>query len=146
MLSGCWHTERHAPSITVVSSTQWKAEESDAYDVVVLGPVGDNRLAEVLRSLEPSVAIIICAPTDSGEMQQLRSRYPRLVQVPLREDWTQTLVLVAGESLQRVHAGRQAKQAISRAAKSESEAILGRYISESTHSVGEALALICGSA
>ena len=146
MLSACWHTERHAPSITVLNSNHWKAEESDAYDLVVLGPVGDNRLAEVLRSLEPSVAIILCAPTDSGEMQQLRSRYPRLVQVPLREDWTQTLVLVAGESLQRVRAGRQAKQAISRAARYENEAILGRYMSEMTHSVSDALTSILGNA
>src|SRR5258708_12421371 len=135
MLSGCWHTERHAPSITVLNSNHWKAEESDAYDLVVLGPVGDIRLAEVLRSLEPSVAIILCAPTDSGEMQQLRSRYPRLVQVPLREDWTQTLVLVAGESLQRVRAGRQPKQAISRPAKHETKPILALYLPYMTPSL-----------
>src|SRR5258705_5159791 len=79
-------------------------------------------------------------------MQQLRSRYPRLLHVPLREDWTQTLVLVAGESLQRVRAGRQAKQATSRAARYENEAILGRYMSEMTHSVSDALTSILGNA
>ena len=102
LLSSCWPAERHAPSITVLNSSLWKAQGGEAFDLVVLGPVGENKLSAILGMLHPGIAVILCASADSREIQQLRSRYPRLLHVPLREDWTQTLVLVAGESLRRV--------------------------------------------
>jgi len=145
LLSSCWPAERHAPSITVLNSSLWKAQGGETFDLVVLGPVSENRLSAILSTLHPGVAVILCA-ADSREIQQLHSRYPRLLHVPLREDWTQTLVLVAGESLRRVHAGRQAKQAMSRALQSEREAVLGRYMSDMKHSVNNALTTILGNA
>ena len=146
LLSSCWPAERHAPSITVLNSSLWKAQGGEAFDLVVLGPVGENKLSAILGMLHPGIAVILCASADSREIQQLRSRYPRLLHVPLREDWTQTLVLVAGESLRRVRAGRQAKQALSRALQSEREAVLGRYMSDMKHSVNNALTTILGNA
>jgi signal transduction histidine kinase len=146
LLGACWHTERQAPGITVLNSSLWKAQSGEAFDLVVLGPVGEGKLSAILSTLIPSVAVILCAPANSHEMQQLRTRYPRLLHVPLREDWTQTLLLVAGESLRRVHAGRQAKQALSRAAQSDRDAILGRYMSDMKHSVNNALTSILGNA
>ena len=146
LLSSCWQAERQAPSIAILHSGLWKAREAETFDLVVLGPVGDANLCKILGSLHPGVAVILCAPADFREMQQLRSRYPRLLHVPLREDWTQTLLLVAGESLQRVRAGRQARQAISRAVQSEREAVLGRYMAEMKHSVNDALTSILGNA
>jgi signal transduction histidine kinase len=146
LLSSCWPAERHAPSITVLNSSLWKAQGGEAFDLVVLGPVGENKLPALLGTLHPGVAVILCTSADSREIQQLRSRYPRMLHVPLREDWTQTLVLVAGESLRRVHAGRQAKQALSRALQSEREAVLGRYMSDMKHNVNNALTTILGNA
>ena len=146
LLGACWHAERQAPGITVLNSSLWKAQSGEAFDLVVLGPVGEGKLSTILRTLIPGVAVILCAPTNSHEMQELRARYPRLLHVPLREDWTQTLLLVAGESLRRVHAGRQAKQAVSRAAQSERDAILGRYMADMKHSVNNALTSILGNA
>src|SRR5207253_11487424 len=69
--------------------------------------------------LDPSSAAILCVPADSKEFGQLRATYPRLVHVPLREDWAQTLLLVAGESLRRVEAMRLARQAERAAAKKD---------------------------
>jgi signal transduction histidine kinase len=146
LLSSCWRTEIHAPSITVLNSALWKVQDAEAHDLVVLGPVSEYRHSKILGTLAPNVAVILCVPADSREMQQLRSRYPRLLHVPLREDWTQTLVLVAGESLRRVQAGRQVKQAISRAVQNERDATLGRYMLEMKHSVNNALTSILGNA
>jgi signal transduction histidine kinase len=146
LLSSCWQLERQAPRITVLNSALWKAQGGETFDLVVLGPVGEGQLPAILSTLVPAVAVILCAPADSREMQQLRSRYPRLLHVPLRENWTQTLMLVAGESLQRVRAGRQAKQALSRAAQSDRDAILGRYMADMKHSVNDALTSILGNA
>jgi hypothetical protein len=146
LLSACWRTERYAPAITVLNGKVWKAQETDSFDLVVLGPLSENRLHEILGSIDPTVAVLLCAPADSGEMQQLRGRYPRLLHVPLREDWAQTLLLVAGESLERVRAGREARQARKRAAKIESEAVLGRYMLDLKPSLNNALTSILGNA
>lgn len=146
LLSACWSTERKPPAITVLNSKLWKAQEPETFDLVVMGPVGENRLTEILGSIDSGVAVILCAPADSTEMQRLRGRYPRLLHVPLREDWAQTLVLVAGESLERVRLSREARLALSRAAKSESEAVLGRYMLDMKPSLNNALTSILGNA
>src|SRR5580704_11392379 len=104
MLTACWQAERQAPGISVLSSELWKDHEAAAHDLVVVGPVLESKLPGVLRSFEPASAVILCVPADSRELGQLRSRYPRLVHIPLREDWAQTLLLVAGESLRRAEA------------------------------------------
>src|SRR5262249_44155512 len=110
LLTACWQAERHAPAITVLSSSLWREHESVAHDLVVVGPVSDGKLAPIVRSLEAANAVILCAPADSRDLGSLRVRHPRLVHVPLREDWAQTLLLVAGESLRRSEAVRLARQ------------------------------------
>lgn len=146
LLTACWQTERHAPVITVLTSDLWQEQGVPAHDLVVLGPVREGKLTNVLRSLEPSAAVILCVPADSKEFGQLRTKYPRLIHVPLREDWAQTLLLVAGESLRRAEAVRIAKQAERAAAKNENHATLGRYMLEMKHSLNNALTSMLGHA
>jgi len=146
LLTACWQAERHAPGITVLSSELWQEHEAAPYDLVVVGPVLDGKLPGVLRSFESTAAVILCVPADSRDFGQLRSRYPRLVHIPLREDWAQTLLLVAGESLRRAEALRLAKQAEGRAAKNEHQATLGRYMVDMKHSVNNALTSMLGNA
>lgn len=146
LLTACWQAERQAPGITVLNSDLWRAQEAPAHDLIVVGPLRDRKLTSVLRSLEPATAIILCAPADSREFGQLRAKYPRLVHVPLREDWAQTLLLVAGESLRRTEAVRIARAAEQNAAKNENHATLGRYMLEMKHSVNNALTSMLGNA
>ena len=146
LLTACWQAEKHAPGITVLGSDLWRDHESLSHDLVVVGPLRDGKLTEILRSLEPAAALILCAPADSRELSQLRGKYPRLLHVPLREDWTQTLLLVAGESLRRTEALRLARQAESKAARNEQHATLGRYMSDMKHSVNNALTSMIGNA
>ena len=146
LLTACWQAEKHAPGITVLGSNLWKDHEALPHDLVVVGPLRDGKLSEILRSLEPSTALILCAPADSRELSQLRGKYPRLVHVPLREDWTQTLLLVAGESLRRTEALRLARQAESKAVRNEQYATLGRYMTDMKHSVNNALTSMIGNA
>jgi signal transduction histidine kinase len=124
----------------------WKEKAHPAHDLVVVGPLQNEKVASVLHSIEPPSAVILCVPADTSELGQLRKRYPRLIHIPLREDWAQTLMLVAGESLRRVAASRLARQAELRAARSEQYAILGRYMIEMKHTVNNALTSILGNA
>lgn len=146
LLTACWQAERQAPGVTVLTSDLWREQEAPARDLVVVGPVREGRLTSVLRSLDPSTAVILCVPADSKELGQLRTRYPRLVHVPLREDWAQTLLLVAGESLRRAEAQRLARQAERTAAKNENHATLGRYMLDMKHSMNNALTSMLGNA
>jgi signal transduction histidine kinase len=146
LLTSCWQTERHAPGITVISSELWRENDMPPHDLVVVGPVGEGKLTSVLRSLDPATAVILCVPADSREYGQLRAKYPRLVHIPLREDWAQTLLLVAGESLRRAEALRIARQAERNAAKNENHATLGRYMLDMKHNVNNALTSMLGNA
>jgi signal transduction histidine kinase len=146
LLTACWQAERNPPGITVLSSELIKEQDSPPHDLVVLGPLRKGKLSGLLRTLDPAAAVILCAPADSRELGQLRARYPRLVHVPLREDWAQTLLLVAGESLRRAEALRQAKQAEQNASNNEHYATLGRYMMDMKHSVNNALTSMLGNA
>lgn len=146
LLTACWQTERQAPGITVISSELWRENDVPPHDLVVVGPVGEGKLTSVLRSLDPATAVILCVPADSREYGQLRAKYPRLVHIPLREDWAQTLLLVAGESLRRAEALRIARQAERKAARNENHAMLGRYMLDMKHNVNNALTSMLGNA
>ena len=146
LLTACWQAERQSPRMTVLNSDLWKEHSASSQELVVVGPVRDGKLPGILQSLEPAAAIILCVPPDSRELGQLRAKYPRLVHVPLREDWAQTLLLVAGESLRRTEALRLAQQAEQKASKNENFATLGRYMTEMKHSVNNALTSMLGNA
>jgi signal transduction histidine kinase len=146
LLTACWQAERQAPAITVLASDLWKEHKETPHDLVVVGPLRDFKVSEVLGALDSACAAILCAPADSRELGQLRSRHPRLVHIPLREDWAQTLLLVAGESLRRTEALRLARQAENNAARNEHYATLGRYMIDMKHSVNNALTSMLGNA
>src|SRR5262249_10558779 len=95
---------------------------------------------------EPANAVILCAPADSRDFGSLRAKHPRLVHVPLREDWAQTLLLVAGESLRRSEAVRLARQAERLAKQNQNHATLGRYMLDMKHSVNTVLPPMLGNA
>jgi signal transduction histidine kinase len=146
LLTACWQAEKQAPNITVLNSESWREQEASANDLVVVGPMRAGKITSVVRSLEPATAVILCNPADSQEFGQLRTKYPRLVHIPLREDWAQTLLLVAGESLRRAKAQQIARQAERSAAKNENHATLGRYMLDMKHSVNNALTSMLGNA
>ncbi len=146
LLSACWQTERQLPGLSVITSDLWKTDDSVVCDLIVVGPLKKQRPSELLSSITASTAVILCAPSDPKELGQLRKRYPRLLHVPVREDWTQVVLLVAGESLRRTEALRLVKQAEQRAAQNASDAVLGRYMTDMKHNVNNAMTSLLGNA
>ena len=145
-LAACWQVERQLPGLSVLTSDLWNSGDAGMPDLLVIGPLKEGALADVLRNLANSTAIIICATAEANELTLLRKRYPRLLHVPLREDWTQVVLLVAGESLRRTEALRMAKQAEQHAAQNANQATLGRYMLEMKHSVNNAMTSLLGNA
>lgn len=146
VVSASWQTARPAPGITVVGSDLWKEQPDLTHDLVIVGPLREEKASSLLKSLDPSSAVILCAPVDSREGARLRSRYPRIIHVPMREDWTQTLLLVATESLRRAEAQRIARRAELSSAQNEQHATLGRYMSDMRNGVNDALTSMLGNA
>ena len=146
LLSACWQMERQLPGLSVVTSDLWRVGEPATPDLIVIGPLKEAKVLEVIGSVAPSTAVILCAPSDPKELGLLRNRYPRLLHVPLREDWAQVVLLVAGESLRRAEALRLAKQAEQRAAQNANQAMLGRYMIDMKHSVNNAMTSLLGNA
>ena len=146
LLTACWQVERQLPELSVVTSEVWNLDAASQGDLVVIGPLREGKLTEVLRTIPPATAVILCAPSDAKELGVLRKKYPRLLHVPLREDWMQVVLLVAGESLRRTEALRLAQQAEYRAAKNASQAVLGRYMIDMRHSLNNAMTSLLGNA
>ena len=146
LLTACWQTERQLPGISVLTGDFCAHGESLSADLLVVGPLKETRLPDALRGIEPNTAVILCAPAEAQEFGLLRKRYPRLLHVPLREDWTQVVLLMAGESLRRTEAQRLARQAEQRAAQNANQAMLGRYMMDMKHSVNNALTSLLGNA
>jgi signal transduction histidine kinase len=146
LLTACWQVERQLPELSVVTSDFWSGDAASTSDLVVIGPLREGKVAEVLRAMPPAVAVILCAPSDAKELGALRKKYSRLLHVPLREDWTQVVMLVAGESLRRAEAFKLAQQAEQRAAANANQAVLGRYMIDMRHSVNNAMTSLLGNA
>jgi signal transduction histidine kinase len=146
LLTACWQVERQLPKLSVVTSDFWSVDAAASSDLIVIGPLREGKLAEVLIKMTPSAAVILCGPCDTKELGSLRKRYPRLLHVPLREDWTQVVLLVASESLRRTEALQLAQQAEQRAAQNANQAVLGRYMIDMRHSVNNAMTSLLGNA
>jgi signal transduction histidine kinase len=146
LLTACWQMERQLPGLSVVTSDLWPSRESVVPDLIVIGPLKDGKLGDALRSVPPNTGVILCAPPESQEMGALRKKYPRLVHVPLREDWTQVVLLVAGESLRRTEALRLAQQSERRATRNANQATLGRYMMDMRHNMNNAMTSLLGNA
>jgi signal transduction histidine kinase len=129
-----------------VNSNVWQASDSQSPDLVVVGPISADGLSRTLAAIPPPTTTILCSAMDAQEIRKLRLRFPNLLHLALREDWPQTLLLVADEALRRVAANRQAQQLLARAVRSERDAILGRYMLDMKHSVNNALTSILGNA
>jgi signal transduction histidine kinase len=146
LLAGCWQVERNVPAITVLSSELWEKTPQPGSDLLVIGPLRDGKLPGILRSLDPTSAVILCGSGDLHELPELRARFPRLLHIPLRDDWAHTLLLVAGEALRRTEALHLARQSHRAALQSAHQATLGRYILEMRNSVNNALTSVLGNA
>ena len=146
IVAGCWQAQRKSPDITVLDSKLWHNYDATAHDLIVVGPISGRKHHEILRSLDRQSAVILCIPADARESDELGARYPRVLHVQQREDWTHTLLLLAGETLRRVEALNSARQAERETAKYQRLATLGRYMTDMKHSMNNALTSMLGNA
>lgn len=145
-LAARWHAQRQVPEITVATSDVWKQGSGPECDLVIVGPVSNDRNSVVRSaSLAGAVPVILLMDEESGA--SLRSTTsPHLILVPTHDAWAATLIVVATEVLRRAEAVGRAQRAERTALISQRYAALGRYMLEVRPSVNNALTSMLGNA
>ena len=147
LLTACWQAERQAPAITVLGSDLWSEHEAVDHELVVVGPLREGKLPEVLQSLEPATR------RDSMRASGLPRTFS--VALPLSASRAHPAPRRLGAnaccwSLANLCAAPKpyappARPKSSRA-QSEHQATLGRYMIDMKHSVNNALTSMLGNA
>jgi signal transduction histidine kinase len=142
-----WQAERRVPEITLTTSDVWQASAAEGYNLVIVGPVRDNKISAILSALNtiPTAATIYVS-TEAENVPHLASEHPHALIIPSEDGWIGTLILVAGEALRRAAATARAQRAERIAAEAQRNAILGRYMLDMRPSVNNALTSVLGNA
>lgn len=142
-----WQAECPAPDITLVTSDVWHAGTGSGCDLVIVGPVRSGKLFGILLSFNGvGGPAAIYVAEDERDIPLLRAEHAQVVVLPLRDGWTETLLLVSIEVLRRVDALRRAHRAEQLALVNQGDATLGRYMLEMRPSVNNALTSVLGNA
>ncbi|HTU33147.1 MAG TPA: hypothetical protein VMF66_05030 [Candidatus Acidoferrum sp.] len=142
-----WRSARQLPEFTVATSDVWHASVADGYAAIVIGPVRDGKLKNILSSLDRGSGLaVICLANDEKTCASLQAAHPHLLFLAHQNGWTGTLIAVSGEALRRVEAVRRAQRAERLALDTQNQATLGRYMLETRSSVNNALTSVLGNA
>ena len=145
-LSARWQMERNAPAITVVSTELFHAAADVDCDLVIVGPVRQGRLLNLLKRVDAGKHPVICISESAQEAQTARTQSPRVLNLQKHEGWLEGLLLLANECLKRVALVARVKKAEQGAASVASHAALGRYMLEARHDFNNSLTSVLGNA
>jgi len=142
-----WQAERRVPEITLTTSDVWQSSAAEGYNLIIVGPVRDNKISAILTALNtiPTAATIYVA-TQTKDVPHLAAQHPHILIIPREDGWIGTLILVAGEALRRAAATARAQRAERVAAEAQRNAVLGRYMLDMRPSVNNALTSVLGNA
>ena len=142
-----WQADRRVPEITLTTSDVWQSSAAEGYNLIIVGPVRDNRIRAILTALNtiPTAATIYVA-TETKDVPHLAAQHPHVLIIPREDGWIGTLILVAGEALRRAAATARAQRAERVAAEAQRNAVLGRFMLDMRPSVNNALTSVLGNA
>jgi len=145
-LSDRWQAERTVPAFTVVGSRLVHSADRDAFEVAIVGGLRPETVPSVLRALDSSgkPVILLCEPDSTAD--QYRHELARLLVLRLREEWADTLVLLATEVLRRSEAVNRAQRAEQINAVLRCHATLGQFVIDMRHTMNNALTSVLGNA
>ena len=141
-----WQTERSVPSFTVVSGDSWRGIDAGTCDLIILGGLTWDRMSQALTFLSFLEKPLLLVYREPAAAKHVREMFPNVMVVKETEEWLDSVVLVATESLRRVVAQARALRAEKALAALEREAVLGRYMVEMRHGLNNALTSVLGNA
>jgi signal transduction histidine kinase len=145
-----WQAERRVPEITLTTSDVWQSSAAEGYNLVIVGPVRNNKISAILSALNKTstttASIHVPTEAEARDAQQLAAEHPHVLIIPREDGWIGTLILVAGEALRRAAATARAQRAERASAEQRRNAVLGRYMLDMRPSVNNALTSVLGNA
>jgi signal transduction histidine kinase len=142
-----WQAARQSPEITLATSDVVRPAAGESYALVIVGPLQDRRLSDILSELEGSLTTVtICIADDEKAYTHLEHQHPHVVFLPRQSASTAGLIALSNEAIRRVDAVRRAQRAERLAIANQSYATLGRYMLEMRSSVNNALTSVLGNA
>lgn len=140
-----WQTERIVPAFTVMSTELFHGVALGSFDLAIIGPVRNGRLASILKSMDAGSRPVICVLETVAQIQSARIEYSRLLLMQQHEGWLDDLVLVATECLKRVDLSARVRKAEQALALQASNAALGRYMLDNRHGFNNLLTSVLGN-
>ena len=139
---GRWQTERSVPGFILLSSKLW-AQDRAAVDLAVVGGTDSSERDAILSGFDALQTPVIYVTADSAAMQARRPA--RVLTLPARDGWVDSLVLLGAEILKRQEAVARARRAEQTAEMARTHAMMGRYMIEMRHSFNNALTSVLGN-
>lgn len=144
-LLGRWQTERIVPAFTVMSTELFHGAALGNFDVAIIGPVRNGRLASILKSMDTGSHPVICVLETASQLHSVRTEYPRLLLLQQHEGWLDALLLIASECMKRVDMTARVRKAEQAAAIHARNAALGRYMLDNRHGFNNLLTSVLGN-
>jgi len=144
-VTGRWQSERTVPAFTLMSSDVCLGFDPDTFQLAIAGGLRPQALSVVLEAMDAAQKRVLFVSEDTRVMQTVRDRWPGIALLRQRENWLDTLVLVAGEILHRARAEAEARRLEQANASLERQALLGRYMLEMRHTLNNALTSVLGN-
>jgi signal transduction histidine kinase len=144
-LLGRWQIERTVPGFTVMS-TELLTRAAGTFDLAIVGPVRNGRLATLLNSIDVAFHPVICVLESAHQLQTVRAEFPRVLALQRHEGFLEAVMLLATECLKRVEVIARLRNAEQTAEANAGHAALGRYMLETRHDFNNLLTSALGNA
>ncbi|MGC2698156.1 MAG: histidine kinase dimerization/phospho-acceptor domain-containing protein [Candidatus Angelobacter sp.] len=145
-LMASWKAERSLSSVTEMNTDDLSGVAEGSFDLAIIGPVRNKRLASVLKLVDIGDRAVLCVLKDAVEMKALRSERPRLLALQQHAGWIDAALLLAAECLKRTDLMARLRRTEQAALSSSHSAALGRYMVESRHDLNNSLTSVLGNA
>ena len=140
-----WQSERTVPAFTLMGSDICLGLDPDTFQLAIVGGLRPQALSVVLEAMDAAGKRMVFVSEDARVVQTVRDRWPGIATLRQQENWLDTLVLVAGETLRRVSAEADARQFQQTNVLLERQAHLGRYMLEMRHTLNNTLTSVLGN-
>src|SRR5437762_1779178 len=137
--------ERTVPGFAVMS-TELLNRAAGAFDLAIVGPVRNGRLATLLNSIDIALHPVICILESAHQLQTVRAEFPRALALQQHEGSLESVMLLATECLKRVELMARLRKAEHAAVANAGYATLGRYMLDTRHDFNNLLTSALGNA
>ena len=140
-----FHLEPNLPSPTAVSVDLCGNLSPDSFDFAIIEGLSASRLGPFLTQVEPHGKTLLVLVPDTATANLVNTVAPRALILRQTDDVMSALMLIAAEVVKRIEAQIRLRIVEQALAASESNALLGRYITEMRHTINNALTSVMGN-